>query len=362
MPVQKISTPNYDVEIGSISESSLSELLLSADYKMAKYFILVDENSLQYCYPYVLSELPFLESAEILEIESGETNKNIEICTRIWQAITALDADRDSVIINLGGGVITDMGGFIAGLYKRGIRFINIPTTLLAQVDASVGGKTGIDLDHLKNQIGLFNYPELIVLDPFLLKTLPKREVISGYAEMIKHALIADKKYWEQLKKMNLSVFDNWAKIIQSSVEIKNDIVSKDPSEKGLRKILNFGHTIGHAIESFSLENGGKELLHGEAVAVGMVCEAYLSYKNVNLPKKSLEEIIQFISTHFEFYPLEEITYHRILELMKNDKKNKNNQINFTLLNEIGSASIDHYLNASDIKEALAYYRTAYEK
>jgi 3-dehydroquinate synthase len=353
---------NYPIEIGSLSELSLESILNLPENKNAKLFILLDEHSLQNCFPKLVNDCPSFSRAEVLEIESSEASKNIEICTRIWQAITELGADRESILVNLGGGVITDMGGFIAGVYKRGIRFINIPTTLLAMVDASIGGKTGVDLDNVKNQLGIFNSPEAIYIDTDFLKTLSKRQMMAGLAEMIKHALIADRSYWDLIRKSDFSENKNWTKLILPSLKIKNEIVKNDPSEKGLRKILNFGHTVGHAIESFALENANILLLHGEAVAIGMICESYLSFKHHLITKKDLEEITEFITSIYPRFPLEELAHHRIIELMKNDKKNKNNQINFTLLNSIGTATFDNFIPAGEIKSALVYYKAVYEK
>jgi 3-dehydroquinate synthase len=362
MPVKTIQTDFYPIEMGPLDDSSLESFLNLPENKKSKLFILLDEYSLQNCFPKLMNDCPSFSRAEVLEIESGESNKNIEICTRIWQAITELGADRESILVNLGGGVITDMGGFIAGIYKRGIRFINIPTTLLAMVDASVGGKTGVDLDNVKNQLGIFNSPQAIYIDPDFLKTLSKRQMMAGLAEVIKHALIADRSYWELIRKSDFSENKNWNKLILPSLKIKNDIVKNDPSEKGMRKILNFGHTVGHAIESYSMENASMLLLHGEAVAVGMICETFLSYKHHGVTKNELDEITEYISSIYPYFPLEELAYHRILELMKNDKKNKNGQINFTLLKGIGSASFDNFISASEIKDALVFYKAVYEK
>lgn len=362
MSVTLISSGDYLIETGPVQESSLQEILTKVENAKSKVFILADENSLKYCYPKLVTDVPSLSKAEILEIESGEDNKIMEICLRIWQVLSELQADRDSIMLNLGGGVITDLGGFIAGLYKRGIRFYNIPTTLLAMVDASVGGKTGIDLNNLKNQIGVFNPPDGVFIDPDFLKTLSKRQMMAGLAEMIKHALIADRSYWTDIRKCDFSDHASWEKLIIPSVQIKNHIVASDPKEKGMRKILNFGHTIGHAIESYSMETAFGSLLHGEAVAAGIICEAWLSHRFENLSKPELNEITDFITQNYSFYPMDELSHHRILELMKNDKKNKNNQINFTLLSTIGEATFDNFIAPSEIKNALKYYTAAYGK
>ncbi len=317
--------------------------------------VLVDENTLKYCWPLLINENPSLSKAEIIEIESGEQNKNISICYQIWETLSQFNANRNTLFINLGGGVICDMGGFIASTYKRGIPFINIPTTLLAQVDASIGGKTGVDLNQQKNMIGTFSQAKKTIIFPGFLSTLPENHLKSGFAEMLKHALISDKDYWEKLIKVNSQKLSK--KEIEHSVQIKNKIVASDMFEKGERKILNFGHTIGHAIESFSLENPDYSLLHGEAVAIGMICESYLSNQFNTLSDNEFEMIEKNVSNHFSKYNfLETIHFHRLIELMKNDKKNSSNKINFTLLNKIGEASFNHEIEIEQIINALEYY------
>jgi 3-dehydroquinate synthase len=351
-----IESTGYFVHVGPIGHTGLQAMLLQQEYKHAKLFILVDENTLQHCLPYLLSEVEALQKAEVIEIESGESQKNIEICTRIWEALSEMEADRDAVIINLGGGVICDMGGFISGAYKRGIRFIHIPTTLLSQVDASVGGKVGVDLNGLKNQIGLFAKPQAVFIDSQFLQSLSVREILSGFAEIIKHGLIADANYWELIQEQTPGDVNDWDELIRTSVAIKNKIVTEDPTEKGLRKVLNFGHTIGHAVESLSMENGRKPLLHGEAIAIGMICEAWLSHRFKKLPEKDLRDITELISAWYAPYSFDDMDFHRLIELMRNDKKNKEGKINFTLLDGIGQPVFDCYCSPMDIKEALRYY------
>jgi 3-dehydroquinate synthase len=317
---------------------------------------MVDENTLQNCFPKLIEEIPAIKPAEIIEIESGEINKNTDICVNIWEALSDLGAERNSVIINLGGGVITDMGGFIASTFKRGMRFIHIPTTLLSQVDASVGGKVGIDLKGIKNLVGCFSNPEAVFIDPRFLITLPKKEILSGFAEIIKHALVADAVYWKTLKEINLAEPGQLETIIYRSIEIKNNIVQQDPMESGLRKVLNFGHTVGHAVESLSLEGGRKQLTHGEAVAIGMICESWLSWKNKSLPEEEFNEIISFIQEYFPPWPFDDMDFHRLIALMRNDKKNRDNTILFTLLEKTGKATWDCALQANDIKDSLKFY------
>ncbi|MCC6690576.1 MAG: 3-dehydroquinate synthase, partial [Bacteroidia bacterium] len=270
---------NCLIHIGSESLKQLSNQLKKTEYKKSIFFILVDQNTIVHCLPYLIAEVKSLKNAEIIEIESGEQNKNIKVCIELWKVLGEYQANRKSVIINLGGGVICDIGGFVASTFKRGIEFINIPTTLLAQVDASVGGKTGIDFNNFKNEIGVFNNPSAVIVNPYFLKTLSKKEYLSGFAEIIKHALIADLAYWEKILKTELSDEVGIAELVKQSIAIKRKVVESDPHEKGLRKILNFGHTIGHALESYFLEKNESIVLHGEAVAAGMICEAYLSFR-----------------------------------------------------------------------------------
>jgi len=352
--IEKIKTSKSAVFIGKNVFDILTEYL--RPYKNCKIFLLVDKNTMQHCVSQLITNVPMLKEVEIIEIESGEENKTLDICFQIWKTLIDFKADRNSLLINLGGGVITDMGGFVASTYKRGISFINIPTTLLSQIDASVGGKTGVDFEGFKNMLGVFNEAQGVFIYPYFLKTLDKRQMLSGYAEALKHALITDKTYWEQLKKGLLSDARNWHELILTSVEIKNKIVLNDPLEKGERKLLNFGHTIGHAIESCSLINDKLPLLHGEAIAIGIVCEAYLSHLITGLSKKELTEISTTILSFYSNYKLDENKFHLIIEMMKQDKKNKNNAINFTLLKKIGSAEINHQASVENILESLNYY------
>ncbi len=315
-------------------------------------YILADENILAHCIPLLLNEVDYLQNAEIIEVESGEENKNIEVAVRLWEHLTANRASRNTLWINVGGGVICDLGGFVASTYKRGISFVNIPTTLLAQVDAAIGGKTGIDFLHYKNHIGLFNPAELTYVNPLFLNTLPKREVLSGFAEIIKHALIADAHYWNAIKELNFSSFEKWQKIIHRSVEIKQQIVVADPYEQGLRKVLNFGHTVGHALETWFL-NTANPFLHGEAVAHGMLAEAFLSVKNTGLPVEQFHEIKAFIEHIYgKCKPFDVV---EVLEIMQQDKKMKNGKLQFSLLENIGSSRYNCAVPTEDIVEALHF-------
>lgn len=334
-------------KIAATLENKLEEASFSSLY------LLVDNNTKQYCLPLIKDVLP--EGCQIIEITAGEENKTLATCEHIWQKLTDTHADRHALVVNLGGGVICDMGGFCARIYKRGIQFWNIPTTLLSQVDASVGGKLGIDFGVYKNQLGLFSDPDLVFVDSTFFATLPYAELLSGFAEMVKHALIKDREMFFELKNQDLGSL-NWQEWIARSVAIKNNVVAKDPKESSLRKILNFGHTIGHAVESFYLIKPNP-LKHGEAIAIGMIAETFLSTSKGLLPGQDRDEIIPYLVDTFPFYDIQENELEAIIKLALQDKKNKNGQINAVLLNEIGKAKYDIPISEEDIREALLYYR-----
>ncbi|MBO0329978.1 3-dehydroquinate synthase [[Muricauda] lutisoli] len=350
--MESVKSQSYDVHINELAEASLNQHVANRDY--SKIFVLVDENTKTHCLPKF--EKIFQHPIDaILEIQSGEENKHIHTCLQLWEDLSNLGGDRKSLLLNLGGGVLTDMGGFVASTFKRGIDFINIPTTLLSMVDASIGGKTGVDLGSLKNQIGVINQPEMVLIFPEFLKTLDQRQVISGYAEMLKHGLIQDKEYWEDLTEKG--GFTD-ASCIQRSIAIKNKVVLQDPTEKGLRKILNFGHTLGHAIESYCLDNPDKKtLLHGEAIAAGMVLEGYLSHELRGLPKLSLDEIKKGFSKYFDKVDFTTDDIEAILQLLKYDKKNSHGNVNFVLLQSIGEAVTDVKIPEELFHKAFAYYK-----
>lgn len=332
------------------------ENLLQPDV-YSKIFVLVDENTNEHCLPYFLSNLPTEIEIEIIEIEDGEENKNMYTCIDLWHTLIDLDADRKSILLNLGGGVITDIGGFVASTFKRGIDFINIPTTLLAMVDASVGGKNGVDLGNLKNQIGVINEPKSVVILSKFLETLPSNQMRSGLAEMLKHGLIYDKLYWNKLKNLNDLNTDDLDILIKQSIEIKNEIVSQDLKENGIRKALNFGHTLGHAIESYCLESDNKkQLLHGEAIAVGMILESFISYKLDFISKESYAEIKYIITDVFEKIVFDEADIQNIMNLLIFDKKNEFGNVQYTLLNKIGESKINQIVDESLILLAFEDY------
>ncbi|AZA59875.1 3-dehydroquinate synthase [Chryseobacterium indoltheticum] len=338
--------------------SQLNQFLTEKSF--SKIFILVDENTHEYCLPVLLGNLETDISFEILEIEAGEEMKNIQTANQLWEILTEMQADRKALIINLGGGVITDMGGFVASTYKRGIQFINIPTTLLSMCDASIGGKTGIDLMHYKNMVGTFSFPEQIYAYPRFLDTLPAKELKSGFAEMLKHGLIADKKHWEDLIKLQHLDTVGIEPLIPQSMEIKQEVVNADFHEKNVRKTLNFGHTIGHAIESLCLQSENP-ILHGEAVALGMICESHLSYLEGLISKEDSELIIENIQRYFCFIDLSGFKDEDIFNLLLNDKKNTDAKINFSLLSAIGSCIYDHECSTENIQKSINYYKTLSE-
>ena len=322
--MKEVKADNYSIWIG---EKSLSKLDIS---KYSKVAILVDENTKRECF----SLLPKISNSIIIEVPSGEENKNISICNTVWKKLSLNNFDRNSVLINLGGGVIGDMGGFCASTYKRGLDFIQIPTTLLAMVDASIGGKIGINFNGLKNQIGLFSNPKSVIINPIFLKTVPEKQLQTGFAEVIKHSLITDKKHWEILSNTAFKDLD-WQNIIDISIQIKNTIVKSDPLEKNNRKKLNFGHTYGHAIESYYLEEK-KPILHGEAVLMGIILESELSL----LSQNEKIDIKDYIISNFSLPDIP--SKNKLMKFLLNDKKNKKAKINFTLLNGIGRCTIDN--------------------
>ncbi|WP_318308360.1 3-dehydroquinate synthase [Flagellimonas crocea] len=349
--MESVKSQSYEVHINELAEAALNQHVVKNSY--SKIFLLVDENTKQHCFP--IFKKKFNGPVDyILEIRSGEENKHIHTCLQLWEDLSNMDGDRKSLLINLGGGVLTDLGGFVASTFKRGIDFINIPTTLLSMVDASVGGKTGVDLGSLKNQIGVINQPQMVLVFPEFLETLDERQLKSGYAEMLKHGLIKDKSYWNDLiAEGNFTE----ASCIQKSIGIKNEVVLQDPTEQGLRKILNFGHTLGHAIESYFLESDHKKtLLHGEAIAIGMILEAYLSHELRGLSKVSLEEIKKAFLVHFEKVEFSQKDIDTILKLLKYDKKNSHGNVNFVLLQSIGDAVTDIKIPEEMFQKAFAYY------
>ena len=352
-----IKTNHYDIYLSNYDSSVIYKLISKNKY--SKVFILVDSNTKKYCLKLFLEKHLSEIDIELISIKNGEENKNTKNLYSVWTKVSKRGGDRNSLLINLGGGMVSDLGGFAASTYNRGIDFINVPTTLLSMVDASIGGKVGINIEKLKNQVGVFNYPKLILIDTSFLKTLPNREIKSGYAEMIKHGLIFEKKYYRKLSELKNIDSNLSTKLIYKSIMIKNEIVSKDPGEKSLRKILNFGHTLGHAIESHFLgKKKSKTLLHGEAISIGMILESYISYKILKFPFKQCLNIKQTVNSNFEKIQINKEDSDSIIKLIKFDKKNKNGKVLFVLLYEIGKVKIDVEVPKKLIIESLEFYNS----
>ena len=320
---------------------------------VSQVVVLVDANTNRLCYPLLKAYLP--EEHTVIEIAAGEEFKTLSTCELVWNELTEQRADRFAVVVNLGGGVVTDLGGFCAALYKRGIRFMQVPTTLLAQVDASVGGKTGVDFNSYKNQLGVFQQPAGVFIAPQFLASLDLRQIKSGYAEIVKHWLIADADAFKTGRRTGLFV-DDWTPIIQHSVAIKQHIVEQDPLESGLRKVLNFGHTVGHALESYLLTQSGREILHGEAIAVGMICESWLSVQRGLLQPEALDHIETFLFSIFDKVQFVLLETDAIADFARQDKKNSGSTINCTLLEAVGKATYDQPVTLSELAESLRYY------
>ncbi|TNE55683.1 MAG: 3-dehydroquinate synthase [Bacteroidetes bacterium] len=338
--------------IGKLYESDL-KVLLETDYAESQKVILVDELTQEHCLPYLLENFTALSRAEIIVIPVGEESKSLEIAAQIWQSLSEYHISRHDLLINLGGGVVTDLGGFIASVYKRGIDFINIPTSLLGMVDAAIGGKTGIDLGPYKNQLGMFAHAKRTYVDPAFLNTLADDEFLSGMAEMWKHAMIGDPENWNEL----LSITEKEeleAKIIERSLLIKHKIVEEDPFEKGPRKQLNLGHTIGHALEGLSLQNG-RPLKHGYAVALGILCESHIAFQRKMLQQEAYDQIVEVLSNRYPSYELSEQERQTVLYLMRQDKKNKGQKILAVLPTGIGDCEIDQVLEEEDIIGSLKW-------
>ncbi|WP_452224516.1 3-dehydroquinate synthase [Lacinutrix chionoecetis] len=350
-----INTQDYTIYFNDDGYKAINEHLKPKKY--SKVFILCDSNTNIDCLPTFLSHIDTDVTYDILEIDPGEEQKNLDICLGLWETLSEYGADRKSVMINVGGGVVTDLGGFVASTFKRGIDFINIPTSLLGMVDASIGGKTGIDLGHLKNQIGVINTPELIIVDTSFLNTLPQLEMRSGLAEMLKHGLIFDEDYWNRLQDLSKSSIEDLDTLIYESIIIKKTIVEQDPTEQGLRKTLNYGHTLGHAIESYFMESEDKErLLHGEAIAIGIILANYLSTVYCGFSKEKNNEIKRIIKAIYGHVALNETDYAAITNLLKHDKKNENGNVYFVLLEAIGKPKTNCIVDDESIIEAFKFY------
>lgn len=346
-----IKSSSYNIFIGTDCFEKLNIFLKKNVY--SKLIILCDENSSEYCLPSLLFHCPKLNEAEIIELESGEENKTLDTCANVWGALMDINTDRNSLIINLGGGVITDLGGFVASTFKRGISFINIPTTLLAMVDASVGGKNGLDFNGVKNIIGSITAPKALFINPDFIETQSERQIRNGYAEILKIALIADAEFWKALKKGKQFYSEN---IIHKAIELKNHIVKKDPKENDLRKSLNFGHSIGHALESAFMDLK-KDVLHGEAIAAGMIMESHIAMMQKRITKKEHNEITSHLHS---IYPKCKITKDieiLMLNYIKHDKKNMGQDLCFALPKSIGEYELSCSVTEKDIQNSICYYQ-----
>ncbi|MDR2621424.1 MAG: 3-dehydroquinate synthase [Dysgonamonadaceae bacterium] len=335
--------------------NDLGDLLHSLSYD--GLFLLTDENTQKYCLP-LIRVIPEIASAKTFFIAAGDENKNVTSLSGVWEFLSKNGANRKSLLINLGGGMLTDLGGFAAATFKRGIRFINIPTTLLGAVDAAVGGKTGVNFNGLKNEIGAFAPALAVLIDSNFFKTLDMPNLLSGYAEMLKHALLDSPLSLGKILRFDLDSIDyqQLNDLLSESVSVKERIVEEDPTEQGIRKALNLGHTFGHAFESLSYELK-RPVLHGYAVAWGVVCELYLSFVKLGFDRNILMQITRFVKENYGVFAIDCTQYQRIYELMQHDKKNETGLINFTLLKSVGSVEINQTASQQEIDEALDYFR-----
>jgi 3-dehydroquinate synthase len=362
-PIKVKQTDYTDLYTGTSVFSSVTDYLLKHFGKSEQIFILVDENTKVHCLPGLTSFVPRLQNAEVIEVKSGEANKSIESAVHVWTALSEKNADRDSVLVNVGGGAISDLGGFVASTYKRGITYMNVPTTLLAMTDAAIGGKTGINLNNLKNNVGVFSLPRAIFIYTGFLRTLNKQHMLSGIAEVMKYGLILDPGLWKKISRMDFQRIVNepfrdtvWDDIVKKTVITKSDIAEKDFKDWNERKYLNFGHTFGHAFETFSMNSSSGELTHGHAVALGMICESYLSTLKAGLKKQDLDEIVSLITSNYDLFPVSRESYPEIFDIIKADKKSHQGRIAFTLLKNPGHALINQFCTSESMQEALDFY------
>lgn len=344
-----------EVVICSQLENDLQKAVTKSEHD--KVFILTDEHTHVFCLP-IIGKFPYLKEAVEISIGVEDIHKNLETLAYVWTQLSTKGATRRSLMINLGGGMVTDLGGFAAATFKRGITMINIPTTLLGMVDASVGGKTGINFNGLKNEIGAFAPAQSVLIDCEFLKSLDRANLLSGYAEMLKHGLISDTRHWSELVGFDLDHVDysRLQQLVGESIAVKERVVEQDPFEKGIRKALNFGHTAGHAFESLAMEKG-HPILHGYAVAAGMVCELYFSHLRMGFPKDKLRQTLQFIKENYGRVDFTCDDYERLYAFMCHDKKNSaEGQVNFTLIGEIGDIHINQTAGRDEIYDMLDFY------
>lgn len=325
-----------------------------------KMFVLTDTNTVEKCFPLV-NEVPALQNASMITVEASDLHKNLESLSYIWTQLSTKGATRHSLLLNLGGGMVTDMGGFAGATFKRGIRTINVPTTLMASVDAAVGGKTGINFNGLKNEIGAFYPPLCVFIDCEFLRTLDRDNILSGYAEMIKHGLISSMEVYTSVMLYDIDTmnYGYLNQLVAQSVAVKEEVVEQDPKEQGIRKALNFGHTVGHAYESLSFKKN-RPLLHGHAVAAGIISELYLSHKVCDFPMHKLSQVVAYIKSYYPPFVFDCKDYDALYELMTHDKKNEGNEINFTLLGQVGDVRLNQHISKDDVIASFDFYRESF--
>ncbi|MEI6434465.1 MAG: 3-dehydroquinate synthase family protein [Bacteroidota bacterium] len=363
LTVRTVSRERTQIFSGDDALSRINKQITALSVNHDNIFILADSQTRSLCLPVLYDHVPFLNGSKVLEVEGGERCKSIGTAEFLWQTLNHYSADRNSLLINVGGGVVTDLGGFVAGGFQRGIRYFNVPTSLIGQADAAIGGKTGVNLENVKNQVGLFYPPTDVFIFTGFLKTLPKNHLRSGLAEIIKSILLSDLLYWRQLQNIPVkSLLDEptesllLKKLITAAVAYKVKLVRKDFHERNIRKALNFGHTIGHAFESFSMTDDNMPALHGEAVAAGMICAAWLSSMKTGLSEKTMKEIQSYLVEGFEPIPFTVDDISKIIALMKYDKKNRDGKFRFTLLAAPGSPKINVSCEPHEVSEALLNY------
>jgi 3-dehydroquinate synthase len=353
--IKRVSLNDYEIVLDD-SLQVVPSFIENMGY--SSVIILEDELTHIHCYPILAALSDKLKNAPVITVPQGEQHKTLQTCEEIWSKMLQAKADRKVVLINLGGGVIGDMGGFAAACYKRGVDFIQIPTTVLSQVDSSIGGKLGVDFKYGKNLIGVFKNPALVAISNTWLETLPERQIKNGFAEIFKHALISSRDEWEGLKNLNDLKNSDISSIIYQSLQVKKRVVEADPFEKGLRKILNFGHTIGHALEAWSLENDEQPLLHGEAIAAGMIMEAYIGHMVAGLSQADLDDISACLLKFYPYYKLPDNAGSLFWPAMALDKKNAGDKVLSVVLKEIGTPVIDVEITPELLNIAIEYYRS----
>jgi 3-dehydroquinate synthase len=351
---EKLSYPVYTgTDLWNVIRETLSPSVQQNDL-----YILTDRNTRKFCYPILLSNIPGFGRLPVFTLPAGEDTKKLKQLENVWKWLMESGASRNSMLVNLGGGVISDIGGFAAATFNRGMRYINIPTSLVGQVDAGIGGKTGINVDGIKNQAGLFYNPIAVFILPQFLETLPQSHFRSGFAEIVKCAALSGKASWNRAKKFSLPGNDMLLTLIDETVNFKCSVVAGDPLDTSSRKVLNFGHTVGHSLESFYLGHGNKDYLHGDAVAAGMICEAYVSARLTGLPEEDLEEITSLVVSVFQPGGIESPDYEKIISLIEHDKKQTGAGICYSLLEEIGKPVTGILVNREILIESFNFYNT----